>query len=53
MRALRQCLAWHAEGRLAPRVPTAFAFSEASKALGLIADGTAPGKLALDLTVPR
>lgn len=52
MRALSQCLAWHAEGRLTPRVPAAFAFPEAPKALALIAEGTASGKLALDLTVP-
>ncbi|GAA4978866.1 zinc-binding dehydrogenase [Nonomuraea thailandensis] len=52
MRALSQCLAWHSEGRLTPRVPTAFAFREAPKALALIAEGAASGKLALDLTVP-
>lgn len=52
MRALSQCLTWHAEGRLTPRVPAAFAFPEAPKALALIAEGTASGKLALDLTVP-
>uniref|UniRef100_UPI003F499CCE NADPH:quinone oxidoreductase family protein n=1 Tax=Nonomuraea bangladeshensis TaxID=404385 RepID=UPI003F499CCE len=51
-RALRQCLAWHDQALLRPRVPTAFAFPEAPKALGLIADGAASGKLALDLTSP-